>query len=56
MIVVPACLNLTDSAEFTTNLQAETINNISAQSVTTGHNYGLLHLDYCTLLLPLILQ
>ena len=43
--IVQACSNLPDCAEFSTNLQADTINNFSAQNVNTAPNYGLLHLN-----------
>ena len=45
-----------DHAEFSTKLQADIINNISAQNVITAPNYGLLHLDHYILLLLLIFQ
>ena len=43
-----------EHAEFSTNLQADIINNISAQNVNTATNYGLLHFDHHILLLSLI--
>jgi hypothetical protein len=45
---------LMEHTEFSTNLQADIINNISAQNVNTGPNYGLLHLDHHISLLSLI--
>ena len=44
--VVQAYLNLTDHAEFLTNLQGDTINNISAHNVNMAPNYGLLQLNH----------
>ena len=41
-------------AEFSTNFQPDTINNITAQNVNTAANYGLLDLDHHILLLSLI--
>ena len=53
--IVQVGLKLTDNAEVSTNLQADVVNNISAQNVNTAPNYGLLYLDHQIILFSLIL-
>ena len=53
--IVQAGLKLTDHAGFSTNLQADIVNNISAQNVNMAPNYGLLYLNHRILLFSLII-